>query len=204
MGLQPVRLLIAEAVVSKLLQGNSMPHTLWPPVYLSCLASAFALLSGCADTHQLARAPGKALTSSQQESAYVGLPQDGRLGHTSYPGSGALTAQAVAVAFSPYFGKVTVGMKYEDFSIAQQTAKAGGYAYLLYPDILHWEDRATEWSGRPDQASVKVSVIDANTGKILDSAVVSGKSGLATFGGDRPEHLLPKPLADYAATLFRP
>ena len=38
----------------------------------------------------------------------------------------------------------------------------------------------------------------------LASAVVSGKSGLATFGGDLPEHLLPKPLADYAATLFRP
>jgi hypothetical protein len=32
--------------------------------------------------------------------------------------------------------------------------------------------------------------------------VVGGKSKLATFGGDRPEHLLPKPLADYAAVLF--
>ncbi|MFP5419310.1 MAG: DUF4823 domain-containing protein [Gammaproteobacteria bacterium] len=180
-----------------------MIHTLGQLTYLGCLAGAFALLSGCADTHQLARATGKALTVNQQASAYVGLPKDGRFGNTLYSGSGALTAQAVAVAFSPYFGKVTVGIKHEDFSIAQQTAKAGGYSYLLYPDILHWEDRATEWSGRPDQASVKVSVIDANTGKILDSAVVSGKSGLATFGGDRPEHLLPKPLADYAATLFR-
>lgn len=180
-----------------------MIHTLGQLTYLGCLAGAFALLSGCADTHQLARATGKALTVNQQASAYVGLPKDGRFGNTLYSGSGALTAQAVAVAFSPYFGKVTVGIKHEDFSIAQQTAKAGGYSYLLYPDILHWEDRATEWSGRPDQASVKVSVIDANTGEILDSAVVSGKSGLATFGGDRPEHLLPKPLADYAATLFR-
>jgi hypothetical protein len=177
---------------------------LWTRIYLGCLAGTFALLSGCADTHQLARAAGKGLTSTQQTSAYVGLPQDGRLGHITYPGSGALTAQAVAVAFSPYFGKVTVGMKTEDFAGAQQTAKAGEYTHLLYLDILHWEDRATEWSGRPDQAAVKVSIIDTNTGETLDSAVVSGKSGLATFGGDRPEHLLPKPLADYAATLFRP
>lgn len=172
--------------------------------YLWGLAGAFTLLSGCADTHQFTRATGKGLASTQQASAYVGLPQDGRLGHIAYPGSGALTAQAVAAAFSPYIEKITVGMKTEDFAAAQQTAKAGEFMYLLYPEILHWEDRATEWSGRPDQAAVKLSVIDANTGEILDSAVVSGKSGMATLGGDRPEHLLPKPLADYASTLFRP
>jgi hypothetical protein len=173
-------------------------------MHMGCLAGALALLSGCADTHELARAAGKRLTPAQQTSAYVGLPQDGRFENITYSGSGALTAQAVAVAFSPYFGKVIVGMKTEDFAAAQQTAKAGGYAYLLYPEILHWEDRATEWSGRPDQAAVKVSVIDANTGETLDSAVVSGKSGLATLGGDHPVDLLPKPLADYAAALFRP
>lgn len=164
----------------------------------------FGLLSSCADTHQLARATGKPLVFSKQKSVYVALPLDGRLGHTLYSGSGALTAQAVAVAFAPYYEKITVGIQREDFSTAQLMAKAGGYAHLLYPDILHWEDRATEWSGRPDQATVKVSLVDANSGEILDSVVISGKSGLATFGGDRPEHLLPKPLADYAATLFRP
>jgi hypothetical protein len=185
-------------------QGDTMTHIQWTRMYLGCLAGAFALLSGCADTHQLARATGKGLTSDRQASAYVALPQDGHLGQIAYSGSGALTSQAVAVAFSPYLRRVTVGIKTEDFSAAQQTAKAGAFTYLLYPDILHWEDRATEWSGRPDQAAVKVSIIDARTGETLDSAVVSGKSGLATFGGDRPEHLLPKPLADYAATLFRP
>jgi acyl carrier protein len=34
------------------------------------------------------------------------------------------------------------------------------------------------------------------------SAMTSAKSCLTTLGGDRPEHLSPKPLADYAATLF--
>jgi hypothetical protein len=93
-------------------------------------------------------------------------------------------------------------VKREDFDTALKSAQAGGYSYLFYPEILLWEDRATEWSGRPDQASVKVSIVKADTGAVLDSAVVGGKSGIATFGGDRPEHLLPKPLSDYAATLF--
>jgi Domain of unknown function (DUF4823) len=160
------------------------------------------VLSGCADTHQVTRAPGMTASLSRQASAYVGVPKDGSYGATTYHGSGALTAQAVAAAFAPYLTKVTVGVKAEDFDGAQQSARAGEYTYLLYPEILHWEDRATEWSGKPDQASVKVTVVKADTGTVLDSAVIGGKSGLATFGGDRPEDLLPKPLSDYAATLF--
>lgn len=180
-----------------------MNQSLWARACLTCATGSLALLVGCADTHQLTRASGKGLELSTSASAYVSLPKDGSFGHIVYTGSGALTAQAVATAFAPYFEKITVGMRLEEFSSAQKTAQTGGYAFLLYPDILHWEDRATEWSGRPDQASVKVSIIDTNTGETLDSVVISGKSGLGTFGGDRPEHLLPKPLADYAATLFR-
>lgn len=162
-----------------------------------------ATFLGCADTHQLTRVTGTTASLSRQDSAYVGVPRDGSYGATPYPGSGGLTAQAVAAAFAPYLARVTVGVKREEVDIALKSAQAGGYSYLIYPEILHWEDRATEWSGRPDQASVKVSIVRTDTGAILDSAVVGGKSGLGTFGGDRPEHLLPKPLSDYAATLFR-
>lgn len=164
---------------------------------------SFLFLFGCADTHQLMRAPGSALAISKDASAYIAIPSDGRYGNTNYPGSGALAAQAIATAFAPYLQKITVAIKSEDLESAQLSAKSGKYTYLLFPQILHWEDRATEWSGRPDVASIKVSLIRADSGEVLDSAVIGGKSGLATFGGDRPEHLLPKPLSDYAATLFR-
>ena len=161
------------------------------------------VLAGCADTHEITRAPGTSMTLSRQASAYVSVPRDGKYGARVYSGSGALASQAVAAAFSAYLTRVTVAVKTEDFDAALKSARAGGYTYLLYPEILHWEDRTTEWSARPDRASVKVSVVTTDTGAVLDSAVVGGKSGLATFGGDRPEHLLPKPLSDYAATLFR-
>jgi hypothetical protein len=161
------------------------------------------VFAGCADTHEIQRVPGTVGALSKQASAYVGVPRDGSYGATAYPGSGGLAAQAVAAAFAPHLTRVTVGVRREDFDAALKSAQAGGYTYLLYPEILHWEDRATEWSGRPDQASVKVSVVRTDSGAVLDSAVVGGKSGLGTLGGDRPEHLLPKPLSDYAATLFR-
>jgi hypothetical protein len=73
---------------------------------------------------------------------------------------------------------------------------------LVYPTILHWEDRATEWSGIPDRVEIKIEIIGATTGKGLDSAIIKGKSGLATFGGDHPQDLLPKPVEDYVSGLF--
>jgi Domain of unknown function (DUF4823) len=68
---------------------------------------------------------------------------------------------------------------------------------------LQWEDRATEWSAKPDVASVKISIVAAKSGQLIDSAVINGKSGLATFGGDHPQDLLPKPMADYASSMFK-
>lgn len=166
---------------------------------------ALLLMMGCADTHKIMRSGGSQVTAAldRQASAYVAVPSDGRYGATLYAGSGAMTAQVVASAFALYLGKVTAGSKTEDFDQAMSTARAGNFRYLLYPQILVWEDRATEWSGKPDLATVKLSIFSTDTGTMLDSAVIEGKSGLATFGGDHPQDLLPKPMSQYAATLFK-
>lgn len=158
--------------------------------------------TGCTETHHIQRALGSTSPLSRQASIYIGIPQDGSYGSTIYYGSGTLAARAVAAEFAPYVTRVTLGIKMEDFDSALGTAKSRGYTYLLYPEILHWEDRRTEWSGIPDVASVKVSLVGTETGKVLDSAVVGGRSSWWTFGGDHPEHLLPKPLSEYAASLF--
>jgi hypothetical protein len=123
-----------------------------------------------------------------------------------YPGPGKRTAFEVTRAFSPRLEKTTqargTGTAGQDKDGALEKAKAGGYTYLIYPVILHWEDRATEWSGIPDKITVEISVIDVATGAVLDSARIEGKSKWATLGGDHPQDLLEKPLTDYARTLF--
>jgi Domain of unknown function (DUF4823) len=78
------------------------------------------------------------------------------------------------------------------------------FKYLVYPTILHWEDRATEWSALPDRVEVKIDLIETATGKLLDSVVIRGKSGVATLGGDHPQDLLPKPVDEFVSTLFHP
>lgn len=170
-----------------------------------CAMLALLAMIGCADTHKVTRsgeAQGKPFLE-RQASAYVALPSDGRYGDTVYSGSGAMTAQIVVSAFSPYLSKVMTGAGIEDLDQAMVTAKDGNYRYLFYPQILQWEDRATEWSGKPDLVTVKLSIYATDTGALLDSANIDGKSGLATFGGDHPQDLLPKPVSQYAASLFR-
>lgn len=74
-----------------------------------------------------------------------------------------------------------------------EKTQAQPYGYYVIPEILHWEDRATEWSGIPDRLEVKLSIFDGNK-KELASTIITGKSKWATLGGDHPQDLLPEPL----------
>ena len=47
-----------------------------------------------------------------------------------------------------------------------------------------------------------MAIINAKTRKTIDSAIIKGKSGLATFGGDHPQDLLPKPVGEYIDALY--
>ncbi|MGL1931348.1 MAG: DUF4823 domain-containing protein [Desulfotalea sp.] len=67
---------------------------------------------------------------------------------------------------------------------------------------MHWEDRATEWSGLPDKAEIKMVVIDVKSNNKISVATIKGSSGLATFGGDHPQDLLPDPIKKYINSLF--
>lgn len=161
-------------------------------------------LAGCSDTHSVKRADGRAAVLDPTASAYVSVPMNGRYEQTVYPSSGKRAVFEVTRAFSPHLKKTTQarGTAGQDKDDALEKARAGGYTYLIHPVILHWEDRATEWSGIPDKITVEISVIDVATGSVLDSPRIEGKSKWATLGGDHPQDLLEKPLTDYARTLF--
>ena len=75
--------------------------------------------------------------------------------------------------------------------------------YYVELDILHWDDRATEWSGKPDKIEIKISVYNARLGTELASSVQSASRKWATFGGDHPQDLLPEPLIRYYESLCR-
>ncbi len=165
-------------------------------------ACMLILLSACADSHQLMRMGGNRTKLDPSGVVYVSVPRDGQYGQSTYHGSGQNTAQIVVLAISQYAKRVEGGHGHQEFDIALDSAKKFNAQYLVVPTILEWEDRATEWSGIPDKASVKIMVVDVATGTTLDSVLIKGKSGLATFGGDHPQDLLPEPVGEYIGYLY--
>jgi hypothetical protein len=133
---------------------------------------------------------------------YVAVPENGRLQDKLYEKSGGQTADAIVVAIRQHEQNVVRGTAPESVADALAHARAGNLACVVYPTILHWEDRATEWSTMPDRIEIQLDILDAATGATLDSDTLTGTSKFWTWGGDHPQDLLAEPLTGYMTTLF--
>ena len=162
--------------------------------------SVVLFLVGCTNSYKVARLQTATLPAGS--TAYIGLPEDGRYETTTYSGSGNKVATAVADTFLPYFSRVEVATSPTSFDQTLAAASSRGMAYALYPTIVHWEDRATEWSGKSDRVTVRLDVVDARSRQVIDTATLEGKSKFMTFGGDVPEDMLKPSLQQYAEKLF--
>lgn len=168
------------------------------------LACSIFLVSGCADSVNVKQDQSYGTFFIEKNtSIYVSLPSDGQYGAKSYYGSGLMVSNLIRSAFLRHVVDVAVAPKKESFSEALDSANKSGRDLVAYPTILHWEDRATEWSGIPDKADIKLVIADAKSGQIQSSVMIQGKSGIATFGGDHPQDLLPEPINQYVDELFR-
>ena len=161
------------------------------------------ILASCADSQKLnVTNKSGAVRLDRNGSAYVAIPSDGGFGNRKYIGSGAIVAQTINWSLSPYQVRVITGSKEEGITTAKKSAASGHFKYLFFPTIIHWEDRATGWSGKADKLKVNIAVIDVQSGKQVSFASIDGRSGLATLGGDHPQDLLSKPINEYFARLF--
>lgn len=162
---------------------------------------ALALLSGCAATHkqEVLTTPASKLHGSN--SVLIATPANGTYGDQEYSGSGEQAASAVRSAFLRHSNNVAVLPGCEELSCLQQSDENGSDYYVV-PMILHWEDRATEWSGKRDKADIKLTIYDGEDLSEYSSIIIQGKSKWATFGGDHPQDLLPEPINEYVNSLY--
>jgi hypothetical protein len=159
-------------------------------------------LTGCTSTYKtdvVSESTAKLATGS---SVLIATPANGTYGGKTYSGSGPATAQAVQSAFHRYTNSVGIVSACSDFDCLLRTS-GGSAKYYVVPVILHWEDRATEWSGKRDKIEIKLMVFDGETGLELSSAVIAGKSKWATFGGDHPQDLLVEPISEHVQGLYQ-
>lgn len=158
---------------------------------------------GCSSKYRVDSYEKPVTELSRQEGFYVTLPADGSYDGQVYERSGTYTAQAVTNALLAHAQKVETGIvPGEDLSSARAHAREQGLYCVFQTTILHWEDRATEWSGIPDKITLKFLVVDAASGQPVSSTVTSASSKWGTFGGDHPQDLLPTPAKLFVDQLF--
>jgi hypothetical protein len=159
------------------------------------------LLGGCAHHYNL-HSIQRAEPLDRKASALVTLPEDGSFEKITYPGSGRQTARAVAAAFAKHLARVDIMPAPATSAEQLAAARSGGFDYLVTPSIAHWEDRATEWSGRPDRIEIELRTLRTTNGATLNLGSIEGRSRWGTLGGDSPEDMLPKPIGLYVDWLF--
>lgn len=166
------------------------------------LMLAFAM-SGCQTTSVAPISGPPSSKLSRSEKVYVVTPRDGSYGEKTYSGSGSAVATTLEAAFARYAPDVIVGSFAESLSDAAVVAKQKGCGYIVSARITHWEDRATEWSGKRDKLGFIVRVVRTDDQSQITTAEISGKSSLMTMGGDRPQDMLEKPIEEFVSTLYQ-
>lgn len=163
---------------------------------------ACMLVTGCSSKYRVDALNPPAARLAVGASFYVSLPKDGAYGNELYPGSGQMTANASVAALARHVSKIEQARTVEETNLALESARQRGYSHVFEPQILHWEDRATEWSGKPDRITLKFTVYDVQTSQPVASTVSSASSKWGTLGGDHPQDLLPVPTQRFVDSLF--
>lgn len=140
---------------------------------------------------------------SKAISAYVSLPKDVAFGGRYFSGSGGSVSSIICAELQRYLVSVEEAGSVENFHDAMQQARSRGADYLFYPSIIHWQDRASEWEGRPDEVEIKITVVDLSNFKVVSAATIKDKSSLTVTGRGHPQDLLRKPVGNYIESIFR-
>lgn len=162
------------------------------------------LTGGCKSTYSeknVTTAPPPLINSENR--IYVANPFDASFKGTVAQGSGKQTGQALYTAFNRYAKGVYMGKFPESLAQALESARKYNADYLVYPNLIRWEDRATEWSGRRDRLGVKIDLLDSNSGQLVFSREITATGKWMTDGGDTPADLLAQPCEEYVNALFR-
>ena len=158
--------------------------------------------SGCVSTYKYNELQHVTTKLDGTQGVLISTSQDGWYGNTQYHNSGKMTANAVRSAFSKYASIVDVVNSCHGDDCLSDIDKEK-YGYYVKPEILHWEDRVTEWSGKPDRIEIQIVIFDTATKREVANLSYTGKSKFATWGGDHPQDLLPEPTNHYVSSLYR-
>lgn len=171
-------------------------------------------VSSCSNNYNRIETGGTERTSvrlNEDVAVLVTTPKDGGYGRQIENGSGVAAARTIDASFSRYARLVDVyPSEYHSLNELRDVIAKNGYGYIVVPTITVWGRKDNSWSKvLPTQVSVKISVIDAKTGREVSSNFLEGHgtspssfSSLFEASDERPEELLSDLSDDYVDTLY--
>ncbi len=160
------------------------------------------MLNGCASAQYNRTTNDPTPKLDPSGSAYVLVPANAMYGTKECVGSGRTVGNLIYSAFLKHLSRVEVAPEGEKPSEGIKKAKDSGFTYLVDSKIPIWEDYVTEWNGKLDQIDIKMDVLDAESGKLLDSVNFKGNGTWFTFGGYHPRDIIQKQIFEYVDALF--
>lgn len=139
-------------------------------------------------------------TLEKDKNIAISVSDDGYYGSDVYAGSGRTLSNEIKLALKPYASRAIIlrnTTTLDDFS----NEEIEKYDYIIIPEIIHWEDRATAWSGIPDKVEISIEIYDSKR-ELLKSATIQGKSSSVTLSTNDPSELLKKPLEAFFKNTF--
>lgn len=134
---------------------------------------------------------------------FIAMPEDALDKKEPVPNSGKRTALALHDAFARHTRTVFTARSPEPFAESLARARAATCDYMVFPTILTWQDRPTEWTGVRDKLQVKIDLVSVASGVVVRTTTINGKSRFMTDGGDAPQDLLSEPIDRFVRPLFR-
>ncbi len=116
--------------------------------------------------------------------------------------SGRMVTEPLRAAFQKEVVAVLGGRLAETLDEAKANGAKVNAHYLVYPTIMRWEDRSTEYSGRRDKIEIRLELWNIPEDRLMDIRLIQGTSRWLTDGGDRPQDLIAEPFAKYATSFF--
>ena len=127
-------------------------------------------------------------------------PEPGRYATVEYPTSGIEVASALAQElkqYSPQISTIPTPVTIENITDGDLQK----FDYIFIPQILHWEDRATGWSMKPDRIKIRFDIFN-NQRQLVNSYLITGRSAYIVWISKTPDSLLRKPIRDMLKKFF--
>lgn len=133
-----------------------------------------------------------------EKEIFIEIPKDGKYGQIDYLNSSSKLVNLLRKEFIKYATVIKVCDTNDCLS------EINNNSYLVKAKILHWEDRETQWSFRPDVVEIELSVIDAATGETVRNSIYKAKSRVIQFfAGTSPEDILERPTKEAIASFYQ-